>query len=704
MLQLPNLNDQDLESILNNALNSLKKNSKEWTDYDIHDPGITILELLSVLKYGQMKQINKLTVQSLEKFLKLLNIKAEKGKSAKSKVAFYSKEDIFLPKGYKLRTEDIVYETEKEATIINNSILYYGYGKNYTYSLFPYEKVKLNKDITVFDKNNNYFYIGFEKPLPLNIDINMYFSVMEDEKKRNPYTPDFIPLSNVEWEYMGDNEKWENINIINDETQSFLYSGNVVFNIENKHFPIKNEDSVEIFYIRVKCTSYGYEKEPKLNYFLLNSIDVIQQDTKCETIYFTYKDFKENKMMVKSYLAHEDVYELYINVNNKFIKAEDLDIEYMILEKEHNGMRFATSKRSELYNYFKNLYDDNIAFMLILYDKEFYNYRVMGNSNGSINQEFVNIHYKNAQYNSFEIMCGNNVNGYKIWQKTESFQDLKKSDENYIFNPNNIAIRFGDNLKGKVPIMEYNICVISLKLTLMDKGNIRRNLLKPDSLYDVITFQHTDGVGGKKAETQEEIIAKIKKTLKEPSKAVTKQDYIDIVSKTSGLKLGSINVLPLYKPYIENYPENKEKNAVTIVIEPYVYTDNKVTIDKYIKNVKRHIDKYRLITTKLYVIAVEYIPIDIYVEIHSSQKMYDTNENIKNVISQYISKSKITDLGVVLYYSELYSHIEKIENIDFIKYLQIETVSDKVKKTEFGDLKIPYYAKPYLRSCDVVLF
>ena len=55
MLPLPNLNEQDLNSILQNTIQAVYRKEDVWQDWDIHDPGVSFLELFTVLKQEQMQ-------------------------------------------------------------------------------------------------------------------------------------------------------------------------------------------------------------------------------------------------------------------------------------------------------------------------------------------------------------------------------------------------------------------------------------------------------------------------------------------------------------------------------------------------------------------------------------------------------------------------------------------------------------------------
>ena len=49
MLQIPNLDDITYEQLLQNAIHKIPQLTGEWTDFNLHDPGITTLEIYAWL-------------------------------------------------------------------------------------------------------------------------------------------------------------------------------------------------------------------------------------------------------------------------------------------------------------------------------------------------------------------------------------------------------------------------------------------------------------------------------------------------------------------------------------------------------------------------------------------------------------------------------------------------------------------------------
>ena len=74
MLQSRNLDDQSFEQIMEYVTGRLPWLCPAWTDYNAHDPGITILELIAWYKEMQQYHMNTVTPALQKKLLKLLGV------------------------------------------------------------------------------------------------------------------------------------------------------------------------------------------------------------------------------------------------------------------------------------------------------------------------------------------------------------------------------------------------------------------------------------------------------------------------------------------------------------------------------------------------------------------------------------------------------------------------------------------------------
>jgi hypothetical protein len=73
-LTLPNLDDRSFDQLVAEGRALIPRNCPAWTNHNVSDPGIALLELFAYLTETAIFQVNQLPPASLESFLRLLNV------------------------------------------------------------------------------------------------------------------------------------------------------------------------------------------------------------------------------------------------------------------------------------------------------------------------------------------------------------------------------------------------------------------------------------------------------------------------------------------------------------------------------------------------------------------------------------------------------------------------------------------------------
>ena len=69
------LDNENFEDIMDEARNMIVSLYPEWTDFNYHDPGITLIEMFSWLKESQQFYLDQISDETRKKFLKLLGMR-----------------------------------------------------------------------------------------------------------------------------------------------------------------------------------------------------------------------------------------------------------------------------------------------------------------------------------------------------------------------------------------------------------------------------------------------------------------------------------------------------------------------------------------------------------------------------------------------------------------------------------------------------
>jgi hypothetical protein len=71
-LRLPNLDDLSWEDLIEEGRSLIPATAPEWTNHNVSDPGITLMELLAYISERLMYQLNRIPDEHMLKFLKLI--------------------------------------------------------------------------------------------------------------------------------------------------------------------------------------------------------------------------------------------------------------------------------------------------------------------------------------------------------------------------------------------------------------------------------------------------------------------------------------------------------------------------------------------------------------------------------------------------------------------------------------------------------
>jgi WD40 repeat protein len=95
-MDVPVLDDVTFAQLVEEAKKRIPQCATEWTDFNIHDPGITLIELLAWLTETQIFFLDQVTDRDTRKFLKLLGNKVQKGENLDAAI-FAVQKDLKKP-------------------------------------------------------------------------------------------------------------------------------------------------------------------------------------------------------------------------------------------------------------------------------------------------------------------------------------------------------------------------------------------------------------------------------------------------------------------------------------------------------------------------------------------------------------------------------------------------------------------------------
>lgn len=297
-LPIPNLDDKTFQELFEEARSLIPRYAPEWTDHNLHDPGITFIDLFAWLAEMQIYYLNRLPEQNYLKFLALLGERPQPAQSAAATVTFTLPDEnnapATIPAGTQVtalnpdNADNIIFETTEDlpvSTLELRKIL--TFSENHWHentkqnlksgSVFP----ALGNNPTATDK----LYLGFSASPPWpegELKIAAFTAPDHKLNKLKTNLEDRIP--SLKWEHWNE-QSWQ-ILAVHDETAAFLKNGYFSFVAPNnvEEIPIeltgaKSCFSEALYWLRVGIESGAYEVPPELDMLRVNTIPAIQRNT-----------------------------------------------------------------------------------------------------------------------------------------------------------------------------------------------------------------------------------------------------------------------------------------------------------------------------------------------------------------------------------------------------------------------------------------
>src|ERR1700694_2400202 len=102
-LEAPRLDDRTFEDLVREARRRIPLYTPEWTDHNLSDPGITLIELFSWLIDIMLYRLNRVPERHYIKFMELIGIKLREPTAAKTEITFWLSApqplDVTIPLG-----------------------------------------------------------------------------------------------------------------------------------------------------------------------------------------------------------------------------------------------------------------------------------------------------------------------------------------------------------------------------------------------------------------------------------------------------------------------------------------------------------------------------------------------------------------------------------------------------------------------------
>lgn len=585
-LPSPNLDDRSFQSLVDDTKRMIGLRCPEWTDHNVSDPGITLLELFAYLTETMLFRMNQVPEKNHIRFLDMLGVRLEPAEAATTDLRFRlsrwiedeegaEENEVQLKGGQtaaatvRTETEDAIeFVTDRDLRMVRPKLRHAfalprreaGTGEREaadarTFDL-PSEPSESNIAFPVFSATpgqGDCFYLGFENDVSGNV-VQIYAECLTAAATGlNESYPAQI------WEiWHGASASWRPLEVTEDRTYGFNRTGYVELAMPDGMVD-SQVAGVKAYWLRVRYTTLAadlpprgpeqkgpdpYQKPPEVTYLAARTVGGTVSSTQCSVV-----------------------------------RNEPLGISDGI-----PGQTFAVK------------YPPTLA----LREADTVLVGALGDA-------------------------PDDMDGWIPWKRVQDFSESAAGDRHFTYDELTGAIAFGPVLRnpdgtttqyGAIPEQGLIVGMSSYRTGGGVHGNVRENkvtVLKGSYPYISGVSNPRPAIGGRDQETLDHAIMRAKEILKIRNRAVTSDDFEFLAQKASGSVGRARCIQPLQHP-ADSRQNLPDPGTVRMLIVPALGRNIEVprpehlrVSEKTIEEVLAYLDQHRLLTTIVEVAEPEYV-------------------------------------------------------------------------------------------------
>jgi predicted phage baseplate assembly protein len=256
------------------------------------------------------------------------------------------------------------------------------------------------------------------------------------------------------------------------------------------------------------------------------------------------------------------------------------------------------------------------------------------------------------------------------WEAVPDFLASGDEDPHYILDATTGQIRFGDGRRGRIPVAGAEIIAREYRYGSGTAGNVDTGLINSPrtALVGVETVTNErPAIGGQDEQDVEELKEQAPRILRSQNRGVTVEDFIALAEQAGGV--AKATAIALAHPH---HPGVEVPGAITVVIVPDTDETPPQPSSDLMRQVCQYLDRFRLLTTEVYVKGPEYQPIT--VEARVAAQPYAAFDAVALDVEKALNGAldpRSWTFGQELYPTNLYSVILGVENVAAVHSLTL---------------------------------
>ena len=240
MLPAPSLDDRRFQDLVDDAKRLVMRRCPEWTDHNVSDPGVTLIETFAYLTDALLYRLNRLPDRLYVKFLDMIGLRMFPATAAVAPVTFWlatPQESAFVvPATTQVATagteqvEPVVFSTSRDLALVPSQVVGLATCAQGEEVVDLTSSLEMSSPVAVFSmppRVGDVVYVGLDVAAPecaVRLDVLAQAEGVGVNPKRPP----------LEWEAWCDGD-WQPCDVTGDETGGLNQSGSLVVHVREGH-------------------------------------------------------------------------------------------------------------------------------------------------------------------------------------------------------------------------------------------------------------------------------------------------------------------------------------------------------------------------------------------------------------------------------------------------------------------------------------